>query len=71
MKDDVHLLISLPSQVTISRLMQWLQGRTAHHLLAEFPHLKKQFWGRQLWTRGYFCCSFVNVTEPMETKPAW
>ena len=48
-KDHVHLLISLPPQVTISRLMQWLKGRTAHHLLLEFPHLKKQFWGRHLW----------------------
>jgi putative transposase len=27
-KDHVHLLISLPPQVTISRLMQWLKGRT-------------------------------------------
>ncbi len=35
-KDHVHLLISLPPQVTISRLMQWLKGRTAHHLLLEF-----------------------------------
>ena len=35
-KDHVHLLISLPPQVTISRLMPWLKGsRTAHHLLAE------------------------------------
>src|ERR1700688_166544 len=42
-KDHVHLLISLPPHVTISRLLQWLKGRTAHHLLAEFPHLKKQF----------------------------
>jgi putative transposase len=57
-KDHVHLLISLPPQVTISRLMQWLKGRTAHHPLAEFPHLKKQFWGRHLWARGYFCCKF-------------
>ena len=48
-KDHVHLLISLPPQVTISRLLQWLKGRTANHLLAEFPHLKKQFWGRHLW----------------------
>jgi putative transposase len=25
-KDHLHLLISLPPQVTISRLMQWLKG---------------------------------------------
>src|ERR1035437_9114703 len=44
-KDPVHLPIPLPPQVTIGRLMQWLKGRTAHHCLVEFPHLKKQFWG--------------------------
>jgi REP element-mobilizing transposase RayT len=31
--------------------------------LAEFAHLKKQFWGRHLWARGYFCCSSGNVTD--------
>ena len=51
-KDDVHLFISIPPQVTISRLLQWLKEKTAHHLLAEFAHLKKQFWGRHLWARG-------------------
>jgi len=29
----------------------------------EFPHLKKQFWGRHVWARGYFCCSSGNVTD--------
>ena len=56
-KDHVHLFVSIPPQVTISRLLQWLKGKTAHHLLAEYSHLKKQFWGRHLWARGYFCCS--------------
>src|SRR5215831_14669653 len=45
-KDHVHLFVSIPPQVTISRLLQWLKGKTAHHLMAEFPHIKKQFWGR-------------------------
>src|SRR6201996_4378378 len=62
-KDHVHLLVSIPPQVTISRLLQWLKGKTAHHLLMEFPHLKKQFWGRHVWARGYFCCSSGNVTD--------
>ena len=43
-KDHVHLLISLPPQVTISRLMQWLKGRTAHHLLALSGHPKSGQW---------------------------
>jgi putative transposase len=30
-KDHVHLLVSIPPQVTISRLLQWLKAKTAHH----------------------------------------
>lgn len=62
-KDHLHLFISLPPQVTISRLVQALKGKTAYKLLQEFPHLRKQFWGRHLWARGYFCCSSGNVTD--------
>jgi putative transposase len=61
-KEHVHLFLLIPPQVTISRLLQWLKGKTSHHLMAEFAHLKKQFWGRHLWARGYFCCSSGNVT---------
>jgi putative transposase len=62
-KDHVHLLVSIPPQVTISRLLQGLKGKTAYKLLGEFPHLRKTFWGRHLWARGYFCCSSGNVTD--------
>jgi len=62
-KDHVHLLVSIPPQVTISRLVQRVKGKSSHTLLAEFAHLRKQFWGRHLWARGYFCCSSGNVTD--------
>jgi REP-associated tyrosine transposase len=62
-KDHVHLFVSIPPQVTISRLVQWLKGKTANRMMAEFAHLRKIFWGRHLWARGYFCCSSGNVTD--------
>jgi putative transposase len=62
-KDHVHLFVSIPPQVTISRMIQWLKGKTAYKLMGDFPHLQKQFWGRHLWARGYFCCSSGNVTD--------
>ena len=67
-KDHAHPQVSLPPQVTIGRVMQWLKGRTAHRLLAEYPLLKKQFQGRLLWARGYFCCSSGNVTDDVIAK---
>jgi REP-associated tyrosine transposase len=62
-KDHVHLFVSVPPQVTISRLLQRLKGKTAYKLMQEFPHLRKKFWGQHLWARGYFCCSSGNVTD--------
>ena len=62
-KDHVHLFVSIPPQVTISRMIQWLKGKSSYKILGEFPHLQKQFWGRHMWARGYFCCSSGNVTD--------
>jgi putative transposase len=36
--------------------------------VGKFPHLKKQFLGRHLWSRGYFCCSSGNVTDEVIAK---
>ena len=62
-KDHVHLLLSIPPQVTISKLLQYLKGKTAHRIMMEFAHIKKQYWGQHMWARGYFCCSTGNVTD--------
>lgn len=62
-KDHVHLFVSIPPQLTISRLVQKLKGKTSYKLLSEYPHLQKMFWGRHLWARGYFCCSSGRITD--------
>ena len=64
-KDHVHLMLSIPPQVTISRLVQRIKGKSSHKLLGEFAHLRKTYWGRHLWARGYFCCSTGNVSDEM------
>src|SRR5437868_3608531 len=48
-KDHVHLFVSIPPQVTIRRLLQMLKGKSSYKLMREFPHLRKQFWGRHMW----------------------
>ena len=62
-KDHIHLFVSIPPQLTISRLVQKLKGKTSYKVLQEFSHLRKVFWGRHVWARGYFCCSSGNVTD--------
>ena len=62
-QDHVHVFVSIPPHVTISRLVQKLKGKSSHKLLSEFPHVRKVYWGRHFWARGYFCCSSGNVTD--------
>jgi len=62
-RDHVHLFVSVPPKVTISRLMQMLKGKSSFKLMQEFAYLRQKFWGRHLWARGYFCVSSGNVTD--------
>jgi putative transposase len=61
--DHVHLLVSVPPQLSVSELMKRVKGRSSRKLLQEFGELRRQFWGRHLWARGYFAASSGNVTD--------
>jgi putative transposase len=62
-KDHVHLFVSVPPQLSISKVMGRIKGRTSRKLLSENRRLAKEFWGRHLWGRGYFAASSGNVTD--------
>ena len=62
-KDHVHLLVSVPPNIAVSQLVQRLKGRSSRKLLQEFGELKRRYWGRHLWARGYFAVSTGNVTD--------
>jgi putative transposase len=57
------VMISIPPPVTIRRLIQRMKGKSSYRLLAACPHMRKRFWGRHVWARGYFCRSSGNVTD--------
>jgi putative transposase len=63
--DHVHMFISYRPTQNISKIMQWLKGISSRILLSEFVHLRKQFWGRHLWSRGYLAVSSGNITDEM------
>ena len=62
-KDHVHLFISVPPHLAISKLVQYLKGKSSYKLLAENKQLAKLCWGRHLWARGYFVATSGNVTD--------
>jgi len=62
-KDHIHLFVSIPPYISVSKLVQALKGRSSRKLLNEYNELSKKFWGRHLWARGYFAASSGNVTD--------
>ena len=62
-KDHVHLFVSVPPHLAISKLAQYLKGKSSYKLLLENKQLSKEFWGRHLWARGYFVATSGNVTD--------
>ena len=63
--DHVHLFVSVPPHLAISKLVQYMKGKSSHKLLQENKQLSKLFWGRHLWARGYFVCTSGNITDEM------
>ena len=62
-KEHVHLFVSCPPNISPSELMQKIKGKSSRKLQMEFNHLKKAFWGRHVWARGFFVASSGNVTD--------
>ena len=64
-KDHVHLLLSAPPTISPAEIMRRIKGRTSTKIFEEFPHLKKRYWGRHFWARGYFCVTAGELTKKM------
>jgi putative transposase len=63
LKDHVHLPVSVPPHLSISKLLQSLKGKSSCKLLQENKMLSKQFCGRHLWRKEYFVATSGNVTD--------
>jgi len=61
--DHVHMLVSSPAHLAPAKLVQYIKGRSSRRLQEEYPHLRKKYWGQQLWARGYFCATVGAVDE--------
>ena len=47
-QDHVRLFVSVPPHLSISKLVQYLKGKSSYKMLQENKQLSKMFWGRHL-----------------------
>jgi len=67
-RDHFHMLPSIPPKVSLSDVMQRIKGRSSRRIQMEFPELRKHYWGRRFWARGYFSTTSGNVTDDIITQ---
>ncbi len=61
--NHVHVLVTAPSHLSPAKIMQYLKGKSSYRLQREFSQLRKKYWGRHLWGRGYFGATVGAITE--------
>ena len=63
--DHLHLFVSIPPHISVSNFVKIAKGRSSRKIQIEFPELKKRYWGRHFWARGFFSNTSGNVTDEM------
>ena len=54
-KDDhVHLFLSAPPRYSPARVVQIIKSISAKMVFKQFREVKKQLWGGEFWSDGYF-----------------
>jgi len=61
--EHIHLLVSVPPNLSLSKVMQYVKGKSSRKIMMEFAHIRKRYWGQHIWGRGYFVVTVGNVNE--------
>ena len=56
-KDHIHILCSFHPKYSIGEVVRKFKSITARELFKKFPDLKKELWGGELWSDGYYAAT--------------
>ena len=56
-KNHVHLLVSFHTKYSIGQVVRLFKSITAKQVFAVHPALKKDLWGGEFWTDGYYAAT--------------
>lgn len=53
-KDPVHFLVQSVAAYPVTKIVTMIKSLSAREIFRRCPKVKKQLWGGELWTDGYF-----------------
>lgn len=62
-KNHVHFLVQSVRMYAPKKVVQIIKSITAREIFARRPEVKKQLWGGEFWSDGYFAESVGQVNE--------
>jgi putative transposase len=68
-EDHVYLVISIPPRLSVSEVIEFLKGKCTIKIFDRNLDLKKRYWRRHFWAKGY-CVSTVGLDEEKVPKYA-
>ena len=55
--DHVHLLVQSVPTYSVTKIVSTIKSLTAREIFRKCPEVKKQLWGGEFWTDGYYASS--------------
>ena len=52
--DHIHILVSFHPKYSIGQFVRLYKSITARQIFLKFPEIKKDLWGGEFWTDGYY-----------------
>ena len=68
-KEHVHFLVQSVPMYSVTKIVTMIKSLTAKEVLKRCPQVKKQLWGGEFWSDGYFASTVgKHGDEGMITK---
>ena len=61
--DHVHILIQLRPDISVSKAIQLLKGKSSRIIRKEFSSLEEFDWGNNFWSEGFFVETIGRLNE--------
>ena len=61
--DHVQILIQLRPDVSISKAVQLIKGKSSRIIRKEFPSLEEFYWGNSFWSEIFFVETVGQINE--------
>jgi len=59
-QNHIHLLLSFPPKYSGSQVVRIFKSITARELFKQFPLLKKDLWGGEFWSDGFYLATISD-----------